>query len=460
MVDDQLFKLCPLDGRYHSKISDLIPFFSEDALIRYRIKIEVQYLLALEKIGITKKINPSLKKQLCSLDQQKDAPNQVKIFENQTHHDVKAVEYFIADFLKPLDAKLIPFIHFGLTSEDVNNLAYRLMIKDGLNLVIKPAIHELLKKLADLSLKHKQLVILARTHGQPALPTTLGKEIAVFLNRILEQLELLEKTNLAGKCNGAVGGYHALNFVLPKINWIKFSTEFVESLGLKHRITTTQSNYPEDILRVFSVFLMINAILIDFSQDFWRYISDDWLVQKGKDGYVGSSTMPQKINPIEFENAEGNLGLANTFFDFFSRKLPISRLQRDLSDSTVMRNIGLSFGYSLVAYKSLERGLEKLEPNYFLLNQLINNNYAILTEAWQTKARLNGQLDAYETVAKKVRGKKITKKEWQDLTSFDPQLQKLSPKRYLGYSSKEATLIAKKTFKYLKRVEIKINSDV
>lgn len=449
MVTDQLQSLNPLDGRYRSKSTRLVPFFSEDALIRYRIKVECAYLIALSTAAVAPTISPSLEKRLQTLHEAPTASQQVKDFEAKTHHDVKAVEYFIAENLQGEGVSLIPFIHFGLTSEDTNNLAYRLMLKDAVTAVLNPELRLLLRRLAELADTYKDLAMVARTHGQPAIPTTLGKEIAVFLVRLLEQCKRLDEARLYGKCNGAVGGYQAASFALPNVDWLDFSEQFVTNLGLAFRPLTTQSNYPEDLTAIFSIFQQINSILIDLSQDFWRYISDDWLLQKGKTKYVGSSTMPQKVNPIEFENAEGNLGLANAVFEFFSRKLPISRLQRDLSDSTVMRNLGTAFGYSLVAYSSLLKGLEKIEPNQAKIVQDLESNYAILTEAWQTKARALGTADAYETVAKKVRGKMLTQADWKTLSSGDPSLQQLTPRSYLGYSTKLAVQIVMQTKRYL-----------
>lgn len=436
MVDDHLMNLSPLDGRYRKKVSSLQNYFSEDALIRYRILIECRYLIVLSDFRVIRKLNQKEISLLSTLWQRKDGSTIVKDFEQQTHHDVKAVEYYIASILKKNSSDLLSFIHFGLTSEDTNNLAYRLMMRDAFQRVLQPSLHQLLTRLVKLADLHKSLPMLARTHGQRAIPTTLGKELAVYIARLVEQLEILDSVSIRGKCNGAVGTYAAMTFALPAIDWMKLSRSFVESLDLEHRPLTTQSNYPDDFLRLFSSLQLINSIIIDLNQDMWRYISDDWLSQKGKSRFVGSSTMPQKINPIEFENSEGNLGMANALFEFFNRKLPISRLQRDLSDSTVMRNIGCAFGYCLLGYASLQEGLSKIEPNINQISADLTQDYAILSEAWQTQARTTGNSKAYEEVARATRGIKIDDMTWKALTKTDSRLCALTPENYLGAAVK------------------------
>jgi adenylosuccinate lyase len=293
--------------------------------------------------------------------------------------------------------------------------------------------------------------MLARTHGQPAVPTTLGKEILVFGIRLMTQIERLEKLQFQAKFNGAVGGYQAQVFALPSVDWLALNKELVTSLGFEFSELTTQVSFNEDLVELFTILHQVNSIFIDFNQDIWRYISDDWLVQSTKKDQVGSSTMPQKVNPIDFENSEGNLELANALFELFARKLPVSRLQRDLSNSTIMRNIGSAFGYSLLAYTSLHRGLGKISANEVVISQSLNKNYNILAEAWQTLARANGDNQAYEKLAMLSKNTALSKEKWQQLTAnIDSRLSNLTPETYLGLSVFLTKKYLKKINQYLK----------
>ncbi|NMC36319.1 adenylosuccinate lyase [Candidatus Beckwithbacteria bacterium] len=454
MIADNLQAISPLDGRYQSKTSQLSKYFSESALITYRIKIELAYLKLLSKYQVIRPLTSSEQSLLDTLSQ----PNitycrQVKKLEEETHHDVKAVEYFLQKKLQKSSlSDIISFLHFGITSDDVNNLAYRSMTKDSLKQVLIPQLLQVLENLNTLALRYVQIPMLARTHGQPAIPTTFGKELILFALRLQPLLTKLTRFKFVGKLNGAIGAYHALAFTYPKINWPQFSQDFCKELDFDCNELTSQINFPDDFLELFSLFERINGVLLDLNQDLWRYISDDWLMQKGKEKYVGSSTMPQKVNPIEFENSEGNLVLANGFFETFIRKLPISRLQRDLSESTVWRNVGSAFSYCLLAYQSLQKGLDSISVNESIMQQALNQNWNILAEAWQTLARTTGDSKAYERVAGIAKQKKITAKDWQQLTKdCDPKLAKLKPETYLGLS---VLLTRKKS----KQVSIFINN--
>jgi adenylosuccinate lyase len=453
MTDDALFSLSPLDGRYAQITAPLRDYFSEAALIKSRLQIEIKYLIALSDIGVIRKITEPEHQFLNRIVRSADLRTlqKIKQIEFRTHHDVKAIEYYLREIFQPTTLKdLIPFIHFATTSEDVNNLAYALMVKSAHDQILLPQLKSIISDLGSMISNYAALPMLARTHGQPAIPTTLGKEIAVFGDRLLSQLEI--KPIFTGKLNGAVGNYQAHLVAYPKIDWPKFATKFIRSLGLTPNSCTTQINPPDNLIQLFQHYHLINSISIGLCQDLWRYISDDWLIQKGKVNDVGSSTMPQKINPIEFENAEGNLTLANGLFETFIRKLPISRLQRDLSDSTVNRNFGVAFGHCLVAYHSLSRGLKTLAPNPVKITTDLNANYAILGEALQTVLRHQGQSDAYESVAKAFKQKVITQSEWQKLVKpLAPELINLTPSTYLGLSTQIAINVSNKIDAFFKK---------
>jgi adenylosuccinate lyase len=438
-----LSAISPIDGRYFLQTKDLSKYFSELALIKYRLKIEIEYLIFLSKIKISPKFSDLQIKLLRNIYLKFDIQEAIKIkkIETLTKHDLKAIEYYLRKELKNKSiSKSIEWIHFGITSNDINDNAYRLMISDSLKNCLIPSLDSIRNELKSIAIKYKFLPFLGRTHGQPAIPTTFGKEIAVFLVRLNKELEKLRKIKLYGKFSGAIGNWNALYFAYPQENWPKLSTKFLNNLGLNHSYPTTQSAPNEDIVETFQILFRINSIFIDLNQDMWRYISDNWVIQKGKLKDVGSSTMPQKINPIEFENSEGNLILANGIFETLSRKLPISRLQRDLSDSTVLRNIGVTFAHCLIGYKSLVKGLESIELNKQEITNCLNANWAILTEAIQTILRKENVIGGYEKIAEKVRGKTLDQENWINLIDSlelsrknKETLKKLTPNTYIGH---------------------------
>lgn len=457
---EELDSLSPLDGRYSKIIEPLTKFFSEKSLMQYRIKVEAEYLIALSEIDVTRKFTEIEKIILRSLQYllnpqaeiikkiEKEGYNNIKA----TNHDVKAIEYYMKEQLKNTSLDdCLEKIHFGLTSEDVNNMAYSLMLSDALEKVMIPKLEDLMDSLLMFSQKYKSLPMLARTHGQPASPTTLGKEFKVYYSRLENQWRQLNSCWITAKLNGATGNYNALHFAYPKIDWICFSNKFINSFNDKRKIKlcpnnhTTQIESHDSYAELFDNLNRTNTILIGLSQDMWRYISDGWLVQKPKDGEIGSSTMPHKVNPIDFENSEGNLSMANALFSFFSSKLPISRLQRDLSDSTVLRNIGSAFGYSLIGYSSLTKGFSKIAPDENKIKEELNNHPEIISEGIQTILRREGCTKPYEQLMQLTRGKKVT---LQDIYSFidtlqipdniKTELKKITPENYIGLAEKLA----------------------
>jgi len=440
----RLQMVSPLDGRYGCKIFPLVDYFSELALIRRRLFVEIEYLIQLSQEGVIEKTTLKTKRELRNIVKNFDLSEGelVKGIEDKIRHDVKSVEYYIRHKFADLGlTHLNPFIHIGLTSEDVNSVAYRLMLKDALSEVIIPELELLYKQLSSFVNQNKTVVMLARTHGQAALPTILGKEFAVFSSRLGHQLDMLKKIKLRAKFGGAVDNMSALTAAYPGKNWMKFGEKFLHGFGMERVMPTTQIAAGDDLVEVFHVVSRINLILLDLDQDIWRYISDGWFNQKGKKGFVGSSTMPQKINPIEFENSEGNLQLANGMFGTMARKLQVSRLQRDLSDSTVMRNIGVGFGYSLIGYLSLKQGLGSLGVDKKKIKDELFSDWSILGEAAQILLRKAGTKDAYEQVAELMRGTKIGKNEWKKLVTelklskLDKQkLLNLTPANYIGLS--------------------------
>ncbi len=453
---EPLFALSAADGRYSSKTAPLAQIFSEAALISNRITVEVEYLLLLSKQRVVRKINSKETKLLRSFCQPTLAQlKQVKKIEQEIHHDVKAIEYFLREQIEDTSlADLRSFLHFGITSEDVNNLAYRLMLKQGLSEVILPKLISLLTALSELAKKYAQQPILARTHGQAAIPTTFGKEVAVFLSRLNPLAKNISSYQLAGKFNGAVGGYQALVLAYPEQDWLAISKELVESFGFAHIELSTQINPQDDLVSLFQQLTHLNLILIGLNQDFWRYISDDWLIQLGKKDNVGSSTMPQKINPIEFENSEGNLKLANGLMNVFINSFPISRLQRDLSDSTIRRNIGSCFAHCLLGYQSLTKGLSKLEINKKKVEADLLANWNILSEAAQTVARKKGDNQAYEKIAGLSKQKQWGQKEWQQLAQeIDPLLSAITSYNYLGLSASLAKKVTAQTYQLIKEIQ-------
>jgi adenylosuccinate lyase len=396
--------ISPIDGRYRSKTNQLAPYFSEEALIKYRLKVEIEYFIALCQIPL-----PQLK----SFDSndyeklrdiylnftEKDA-QQIKDIEKVTNHDVKAVEYFIKeqfDALKLQNYK--EFIHFGLTSQDINNTAIPLSLNDAFDIVYYPEIASLIEKLRSLADEWKDIPMLARTHGQPASPTRLGKEITVFIERIEQQIHQLQQIPYAAKFGGATGNFNAHNIAYPTINWKDFGTNFVEKvLGLHHSFPTTQIEHYDHLAGIFDALKRINNIIIDLDRDIWTYISMSYFKQKIKAGEVGSSAMPHKVNPIDFENSEGNLGIANALFEHLSAKLPISRLQRDLTDSTVLRNIGVPIAHTIIGFSSTLKGLNKLLLNKEKIEEDLEDNWAVVAEAIQTILRRENYPNPYEAL--------------------------------------------------------------
>jgi len=410
-----LSAISPIDGRYRKQLEDLAPYFSEYGLIRYRIRIEIEYFIALAQQGIFE-----LPKEL-KIQKLHDIYNnlteeqalEVKETEKVTNHDVKAVEYFIKDQMKTLQAEdCSEWVHFGLTSQDINNTAIPLLWKDAMEMEYLPALLNVISLLRKLAKSWKHIPMLARTHGQPASPTILGKEIMVFVERLNNQVGLFHTIPYAAKFGGATGNFNAHKVAFPKINWVDFANEFVEDqLGLERMQFTTQIEHYDDIAAQFDTLKRINNIIIDLCRDMWTYISQEYFKQKTKPGEIGSSAMPHKVNPIDFENAEGNLGMANAIYEHLSAKLPISRLQRDLTDSTVLRNVGVPVAHSLLALKSLEKGLNKLVLNEEKLNEDLENNWAVVAEAVQTVLRREKYPKPYEALKDLTRGKAHISKE-------------------------------------------------
>ena len=446
MLLNTLNAISPVDGRYRSKTKPLHAFFSEQALIKYRVQIEIEYFIALcsHPIPQLESFQHSLFEDLRSLYEHfspEDA-KAIKDIEKTTNHDVKAVEYFLKnefDRLGISDYK--EFIHFGLTSQDVNNTAVPLSIKDAVETVIRPEIEKTVLLLENIATQYDHMPMLARTHGQAASPTRLGKEIRVFSERVKQQMTLLDQVPHAAKFGGATGNFNAHQVAYPQIDWKAFGERFVENtLGLHHSFPTTQIEHYDHLAALCDAYARINTILIDLNRDFWNYISMDYFKQKIKDNEVGSSAMPHKVNPIDFENAEGNLGIANALFSFLSAKLPVSRLQRDLTDSTVLRNIGVPFSHTLIALASMEKGLHKLEVNEAAIDNDLNENWAVVAEAIQTILRREGFPKPYEALKGLTRtNSEITKESIQDFINtleiseeVKEELLQISPQNYTG----------------------------
>ncbi len=396
--------ITPIDGRYASKTSSLISYFSEEALIKYRVQVEIEYFIALVELklpqlsGFDTSLFPELRTIYTHFST--DDAQKIKDIEKVTNHDVKAVEYFIKEKFDALNLKEYKeFIHFGLTSQDINNTAIPLSIKDAMNEVYVPCLAELKNKLTSLATDWAEIPMLARTHGQPASPTRLGKEIDVFVIRIEEQLDLLNDIKNAAKFGGATGNFNAHKIAYPMIDWKDFAQKFVhDKLGLHYSFPTTQIEHYDHMAALFDCLKRINTIIIDLNRDVWTYVSMDYFKQKIKKGEVGSSAMPHKVNPIDFENSEGNLGIANALFEHLSAKLPVSRLQRDLTDSTVLRNVGVPFGHTLIAFQSTLKGLNKLLLNEGKFAEDLENNWAVVAEAIQTILRREAYPNAYEAL--------------------------------------------------------------
>lgn len=440
-----LHALSPLDGRYASATKPLAPYFSEYGLIYYRVRVEVEYFIALS--GVLPELAQFPKAQTGNLQRvyknftEADALS-IKEIEKTTNHDVKAVEYFIKKKFDELGLSAYKeFIHFGLTSQDVNNTAIPLSLKEALHAVILPAVQNIITTLNKLSADWKDIAMLARTHGQPASPTRLGKEVQVFVVRLQKQLELLATLSYSAKFGGATGNFNAHHIAYPEINWDAFADTFVNNqLGLARSKPTTQIEHYDNLAAHFDNLKRINTILLDFSKDVWQYVSMNYFKQKIKAGEVGSSAMPHKVNPIDFENAEGNLGIANALYEHLAAKLPISRLQRDLTDSTVLRNIGVPLGHTLLALKSLEKGIGKLELNQAAIDADLEDNWAVIAEAIQTVLRKENYPNPYEALKELTRtNEKITKAsihKFIDGLDVKPELKtrlkEISPFNYTG----------------------------
>ncbi len=438
--------ISPIDGRYRGKTKTLSKYFSEEALIQYRVKVEIEYFIALCEIPLPQleNINPAIFEDLRSIYKhfsEEDAKD-IKEIEKTTNHDVKAVEYFIKKEFDKLDlGKYKEFIHFGLTSQDINNTAIPLSIKEGLHKTYLPHLEEVLENLSALSEACANTPMLSRTHGQPASPTLMGKEIAVFSHRLEIQKTSLMQIQNAAKFAGATGNFNAHQVAYPHINWKAFGKNFVEEqLGLDYSFPTTQIEHYDSIAALCDALKRINTILIDFNRDIWTYISMDYFKQIIKENEVGSSAMPHKINPIDFENAEGNLGIANALLNFFATKLPISRLQRDLTDSTVLRNIGVPFGHILIAFKSMVKGIKKLNVNPTKINADLNENWSIVAEAIQTILRREKYPNPYETLKDLTRTNSVVNKklihEFIDGLDIEEnikqELKQITPSNYVG----------------------------
>ncbi len=412
---NSLTAISPLDGRYFGTTQPLAPYFSEYGLMYYRVRVEVEYFIALtnalpELSGFSKDNERKLRT-LYETFTEADA-TAIKEIEKTTNHDVKAVEYFLKKKFDDLNlSSYKEFIHFGLTSQDINNTAVPLSLKEFMDATFLPAMQTLVAELTNLSMQWKDIALLARTHGQPASPTRLGKEVYVFVERIQKQFELLQTIPYSAKFGGATGNFNAHHVAYPEINWNHFADTFVSNqLGLSRSNPTTQIEHYDNLAALFDNLKRINTILIDFSRDVWQYVAMNYFKQKIKEGEVGSSAMPHKVNPIDFENAEGNLGLANALFEHLAAKLPISRLQRDLTDSTVLRNVGVPLAHTFLALKSLAKGIGKLELNQAAINHDLEENWAVVAEAIQTVLRREGYPNPYEALKALTRkNEKITK---------------------------------------------------
>ena len=437
--------ISPLDGRYADKVQELSSIFSEAGLIRSRIAVEVEWLIYLCNDLKLDGSKPLSSEEVAALRRlynefKGEFAEEVKEIESTTNHDVKAVEYFLQKALTLLKREdLIPFIHFACTSEDINNLSHAHQLKHGVHKGLLPVLESILEALKGFAEKTQEIPMMSRTHGQAASPTTLGKEFKNLGARLFRQVESLKNQAIFGKINGATGNYNAHQVVYPEINWISASREFVEKLGFSWQRYTTQIEPHDYMAELFHNLCRINTILIDFSRDAWMYISYGIFKQKVLKGEVGSSTMPHKVNPIDFENAEGNLGVANALLIHMAEKLPISRMQRDLSDSTVLRNLGSAFAYSLLAYKSLLKGLSKLEVNDAQLQKELDSNWALLAEPIQMMMRRYGQKDAYEKLKELTRGEEVTQEKIRDFVEeleipadAKKRLIDLSPSTYIG----------------------------
>jgi len=441
-----LTALSPVDGRYGSKTLDLRPYLSEFGLIRYRVEVEVRWLQMLAATPTIQEVPPLSAEANQQLEQLVEAfseadASRIKQIEATTNHDVKAVEYFIKEQMaenSELQA-ISEFVHFACTSEDINNLSHGLMLRNALSKVILPAMQQLVAALRTLAVEYKSVPLMSRTHGQPASPTTLGKEMANVYIRLQRQLQQVEQVQLCGKINGAVGNYNAHLSAYPDTDWHQLSQQFVESLGLSWNPYTTQIEPHDYIAELFDALARFNTVLLDFDRDIWGYIALGHFKQKTVAGEIGSSTMPHKVNPIDFENSEGNLGIANALFNHLASKLPVSRWQRDLTDSTVLRNLGVGLAHSMIAYQSSLKGIGKLEVNESNLRQELDQNWEVLAEPIQTVMRRYGIDKPYEKLKELTRGKRV---DAAGMAAFidglalndavKAQLKQLTPENYIG----------------------------
>jgi len=441
-----LTAISPIDGRYRKTTESLADYFSEFGLIKYRVLVEIEYFITLSEFGLPQLPNLDLvqKESLRDIYKNFSINDALKIkeIEKTTNHDVKAVEYFIKEKLETLSlSKHAEFVHFGLTSQDINNTSIPLSLKEASTNQLFPAIFEIIKKISDLSTEWKNISLLARTHGQPASPTKLGKEFYVFVERLQKQFDVLKNVPFSAKFGGASGNFNAHHLAYPDKNWIDFGNSFVnKTLGLDRSQFTTQIEHYDNLGAYCDALKRINTILIDFNRDVWSYVSMNYFKQKLKDGEIGSSAMPHKVNPIDFENAEGNLGIANALFEHLSAKLPISRLQRDLTDSTVLRNLGTPLAHSILSYNSIIKGLNKLILNETALKQDLENNWAVVAEAIQTILRREGYPKPYESLKELTRtNSQITQntitefiKELKVSDSIKKELLNITPHNYTG----------------------------
>ena len=438
--------ISPIDGRYRKATKPLAEFFSEEALIKYRVLVEVEYFISLceNNLPQLKNVNPTVFEALRNIYKNFSTEDAlwIKETEKTTNHDVKAVEYFIKEKFETLGlSQFKEFIHFGLTSQDINNTAIPLSTKDAFEKVYLPSLISVIAKLKELSVEWKDIPMLARTHGQPASPTRLGKEILVFVERLEEQMRLLFNVPFAAKFGGATGNFNAHHVAYPNVDWKKFGADFVEGvLGLKHSFPTTQIEHYDHFAAFFDALKRINTIIIDLDRDIWTYVSMDYFKQKIKAGEIGSSAMPHKVNPIDFENSEGNLGIANAIFEHLSAKLPISRLQRDLTDSTVLRNIGVPIGHTIIGFEATLKGLNKLLLNEPKFAEDLEKNWAVVAEAIQTILRREGYLNPYEALKGLTRTNSVINKnsihdfiETLEVSEeIKSELKQISPSNYLG----------------------------
>ena len=441
-----LTAISPIDGRYRKTTESLADYFSEFGLIKYRVLVEIEYFIALSEFGLPQLPNLDLvqKESLRDIYKNFSINDALKIkeIEKTTNHDVKAVEYFIKEKLETLSlSKHAEFVHFGLTSQDINNTSIPLSLKEASTNQLFPAIIEIIKKISDLSIEWKNISLLARTHGQPASPTKLGKEFYVFVERLQKQFDILKNVPFSAKFGGASGNFNAHHLAYPDKNWIDFGNSFVnKTLGLDRSQFTTQIEHYDNLGAYCDALKRINTILIDFNRDVWSYVSMNYFKQKLKDGEIGSSAMPHKVTPIDFENAEGNLGIANALFEHLAAKLPISRLQRDLTDSTVLRNLGTPLAHSILSYNSIIKGLNKLILNETALKQDLENNWAVVAEAIQTILRREGYPKPYESLKELTRtNSQITQNTITEFIkglkvsdSIKKELLNITPHNYTG----------------------------